>query len=151
MAYEYNALLARLNGFHVQSVHFNGGYLQFAFTSLSSPDLPVLTCEVLPTIETANGPLTDGQPGYTDAIRSLIGHHVVATRENAAGGLQVHFAEATVTVRPPADSLHGPVIAMLSDFGDGSSMTWRPGGAAFEYLSQHGAHRHGIAGDRRCP
>ncbi|MDG4666070.1 hypothetical protein [Mycobacterium sp. 236(2023)] len=134
MTYEYNALLSRINGYHLQSVHFSGGYLQLEFASLNSTDEPVLTCEVMPVVDTPAGTLVSGQAGYADVLRALIGHHVVGTAEAPHEGLRIEFAETVLTLRPTAVDLHGPVIAMLSDFGDSGSMIWRPGGEAFEYL-----------------
>ncbi|MFB1297825.1 hypothetical protein ACAG24_020115 [Mycobacterium sp. pW049] len=149
MTNRYNALLSRLIGYHLQSVHLAGGYLQFAFASLGRGDSPVLTFEVMPVLYTSTGPLTNGQPGYTDAIRALIGHHVTGTEEAAGEGFRIEFAETTLTLRPAAEELHGPVIAMLSDFGDSGSRSWRPGVEAFEYLAEHGPDRHRVTGDRR--
>ncbi len=134
MTYEYNALLSRLVGYHLQSVHLAGAYLQFTFTSLCARDSPVLTCEVMPVLDLPTGPVASGQPGYADAIRALIGHHVVSTHEAPRDGLRIEFAETVLILCPTADDLHGPVIAMLSDFADGSSTSWRPGSGAFEYL-----------------
>lgn len=149
MTYEYNALLSRLVGYHLQSIHFAGGYLQFTFTSLSLGDNPVLTFEVMPVVETPTGPVENGQQGYADAIRALIGHHVTGTEEAAGEGLRVQFGETALKLQPAAEELLGPIIAMLSDFGDCASQSWTPGREAFEYLASHGPDRHRIAGDRR--
>ncbi|KWX65538.1 hypothetical protein [Mycobacterium sp. NAZ190054] len=132
--YGYNELLSRLVGYHLQSVQFFPRYLQLAFESAEAPDTPVLTCEVLPVVDTPGGPVTSRQPGYADTLRSLIGEPVVETVEASREGLRICFAQAAVTVRPSVAELRGPVIAMLSDFNDGSSVSWRPGGSAFEYL-----------------
>lgn len=149
MTHQYNALLSRLIGYHLQSIHLAGGYVQFTFTSLCLGDNPVLTLEVMPVVGTPSGPLANGQPGYTDAIRALIGHHVTDTMEAEGEGFGVEFAESTLTLRPVAEELHGPAIATLSDFSDGGSRSWRPGGPAFEYLATYGPDRYRIAGDRR--
>lgn len=130
----YNELLSRLVGFRVQSVLFFPRYVQLSFDSPEAADTPVLTCEVLPVVETAEGPVTEGLPGYADALRSLIGAVVVETAEASRAGLRIRFGEVTLTIRPTVAELRGPVIAMLSDFVDGSSESWRPGGNAFEYL-----------------
>ena len=149
MTYEYNALLSRLVGYHLQSIHLAGAYLQFTFTSLALGDNPVLTFEVMPVVETPTGPVVNGQQGYADAIRALIGHHVTGTEEFAGEGIRVEFAEAALKLQPAADELYGQVVAMLSDFGDGASRSWEPGGPAFEYLAEYGPDRQRIAGDRR--
>lgn len=148
MTSEYNALLSRLVGYHLQSIHLAGGYVQFTFTSLSLSDNPVLTFEVMPVVETPTGPVVNGQLGYADAIRALIGHHVTGTEEVEDEGLRVEFAETALKLQPAAEELHGPTIAMLSDFGDGASRSWGPGGPAFEYLAEYGPDRLGIAGER---
>ncbi len=133
-AHQYDDLLPRLVGYPLQSVQFIGGYVQFGFGSAELPDIPVLTCEVMPVVITPTGPIVDGQVGYADAIRRLIGHHVVDTAETPGKGIRIEFPERALQLRPTAAELTGPLIAMLSDFGDGRSMSWRPGGAAYEYL-----------------
>lgn len=130
-----DGLLGRLVGLHLRSIHFNGGYVQFAFASPGSAEAPVLTCEVTPTVETASGPLGDGDAGYADAVRALIGHHVTETYEAPRQGIRIVLDGAVLAVRPEPDELRGPQIAMLSDFADGSAKTWSPGGESFEYLS----------------
>lgn len=149
MTYEFNALLRRLVGYHLQSIHLAGGYMQFTFSSLSLGDNPVLTFEVMPVVETPAGPVVNGQWGYADAIRALIGHHVTDTEESAGEGLRVEFAETALNLQPAAEELLGPVIALLSDFADGGARTWEPGGPAFEYLAAYGPDRQRVAGDRR--
>lgn len=133
-AHKYNELLGRLVGYTLCSVQFVEGYLQLGFGTPESLDVPVLTCEVMPVVGTPGGRLADGQPGYADAIRAMIGHGVVDTAEAPGEGLRIEFAEHALELRPTAADLTGPVIAMLSDFRDGRSMSWRPGGEAFEYL-----------------
>ncbi|WNG86377.1 hypothetical protein C6A87_021335 [Mycobacterium sp. ITM-2016-00317] len=129
-----NDLLSRLVGYRLQSVHFFPHYVQLGFDSPAAPDSPVLTCEVFPMVNTPDGRVSARQGGYADALWSLIGHPVVDTFEAAGEGLRICFAETSVTLRPSVAELRGPVIAMLSDFADGRSASWRPGGAAFEYL-----------------
>lgn len=133
-AHRYNELLSRLIGYRLQSAQFVDGYVQLGFVSAESPDVPVLTCEAMPVVVTPTGPIADGETGYADAIRSLLGDNVIETSEAPREGLRIGFAERALELRPSAAELTGPVIAMLSDFGDGRSMTWRPGGEAFEYL-----------------
>ena len=130
----YNELLSRLVGYRLHSVEFAAAYQQFGFESVGSADFPVLTCQVMPTVTTVTGVIADGQPGYADAIRSLIGDEVVETAEASHHGFRVGFAQRVLTLRPAASDLAGPVIATLSDFADGSSATWLPGGNAYEYL-----------------
>lgn len=133
-AHQYNELLGRLIGYTLHSVQFVSGYVQFGFGTPESLDVPVLTCEVLPVVITPTGPIVDGQVGYADAIRTMIGHGVVDTSEAPGKGLRVEFARHALELLPTASDLVGPEIAMLSDFADGRSMSWRPGGEAFEYL-----------------
>lgn len=132
--HQYNDLLSRLVGYPLQSVQFSASDVQFGFGSTESPDVPVLTCEVMPVVVTPGGPIADGQAGYADAMRSLIGDDVVATAEAPGEGLRIEFAERALELRPTVAEVVSPVIALLSDFGDGRSMSWRPGGEAFEYL-----------------
>ncbi|ANI41484.1 hypothetical protein MVAC_17373 [Mycolicibacterium vaccae ATCC 25954] len=129
-----NDLLSRLVGYRLQSVQFFPRYVQLSFDSPAAPDSPVLTCEVFPVVDTRDGRITARQGGYADALWSLIGQPVVDTFEASGEGLRICFAETAVVLRPSVAELRGPVIAMLSDFADGNSASWRPGGAAFEYL-----------------
>jgi hypothetical protein len=133
--HQYNELLSRLIGYRLQSIQFNGGYVQFFFGSARATEAaPVLTCEVMPVVIGPAGSLADGQAGYADALRSLIGHDVVDTAEAYGEGLRIELGANALVLRPTAADVTGPVIAMLSDFGDGCSMIWRPGGEAFEDL-----------------
>jgi hypothetical protein len=133
-AHQYNELLGRLMGYTLRSVQFVRGFVQFGFGTPESLDVPVLTCEVMPVVNTPSGPIADGQPGYADAIRAMVGHTVVDTAEAPGQGLRIDFAQHALEVRPTAADAVGPVIALLSDFRDGRSVSWRPGGEAFEYL-----------------
>ena len=132
--HQYNELLSRLVGRPLQSVQFIGGFVQFGFGSAESTEIPILTCEVMPVAITPSGPVVDGDMGYADALRSLIGDDVVETTEAHGRGLGVEFRWGALALRPNAADLTGPLIAMLSDFHDGRAMSWRPGGEAFEYL-----------------
>jgi hypothetical protein len=132
--YDYNALASRLVGYRLQSVQFLGGYLQLGFESVDGTESPVLTCEVMPVVVLPAGNVADGQLGYADALRSLIGDCVARTSEARDDGLCIEFGGGALRLRPTTAQLVGPVIAMLSDFADGSSMSWRPGGPTFEYL-----------------
>lgn len=132
--YGFNELLSRLVGYRLQSVQFIGSYVQLGFDLDASPDAPVLTCEVMPVVDRPAGPVSDREPGYADALRSLIGEQVAATSEAAGQGIRIDFGAAALMMRPGVADLRGPVIAMLSDFSDGSSESWRPGSGAFDYL-----------------
>ncbi|PRC46916.1 hypothetical protein C6A85_87630, partial [Mycobacterium sp. ITM-2017-0098] len=68
------------------------GYVQFGFGTPESSDVPVFTCEVMPVVMTPAGPVVDGQVGYADAIRTMIGHDVVDTAEAPGEGLRIDFA-----------------------------------------------------------
>jgi hypothetical protein len=137
--HRYNELLSRLVGRSLQSIQFVGGYVQFGFGQFGfgaaeATEVPILTCEVMPEVITPAGPVVDGQLGYADALRSLIGHDVVDTAEAHGEGLRVEFRETALALRPAATDVTGPLIAMLSDFDDGRSMSWQAGGEAYEYL-----------------
>lgn len=132
--YGLNELLSRLVGSRLQSVQFIEGYVQLTFDSVDSAEVPVLTCEVMPVVDRSTGPVSDRELGYADALRSLIGEQVTTTSEAPGRGLRIEFGAAALVVRPGVAELRGPVIAMLSDFGDGSSESWGPGSGAFDYL-----------------
>ncbi|MCX6407204.1 MAG: hypothetical protein NTV28_09820 [Propionibacteriales bacterium] len=129
MPYEPNELLSRLAGSRLATVVFLEGYLQLTF------DGPHLTCDVWPTVDLGDGEIEFGEPGYRDALCSLLGEHVVATREATGEGLVIELESGSVRVHPTWDELHGPEIALLGGFDDGAWMCWRPGEESFEDLT----------------
>jgi hypothetical protein len=134
MAYEFNAFLSRLVGLRMFSVQFVLDYVQLRFDGAGSPDDPVLTCNVLPTVVTGERQITAAEPGWADALLALIGQDVSATHEATGVGLKLDFLTGSVRLHPTSDELVGPEIAMLGGFEDRHWMVWRPGEEAFEYL-----------------
>src|SRR3546814_8173582 len=61
---------------------------------------------------------TDTRFPYTTRFRS---DDVVATAEAPGEGLRIEFAERALELRPTVAEVVSPVIALLSDFGDGRS------------------------------
>lgn len=131
--YVANELFGRLAGCRLLSVQFVLDYVQLHFDSEEHPEQPLLTCEVLPAVETAGALVRSGGPGWADALLALIGRTVSATGEGS-GGLRIEFADSAVVLDPTPDELGGPEIALLSGFADRRWMVWRPGEGAFEHL-----------------
>lgn len=134
MGYVFNELVSRLVGSQLCSVLFVMDYLQLGFVSDDAQGDPVLSCYVMPVVETSAGPVSNGAATYADMLRALIGDRVVATSEAPQKGIRIEFALRAVVLRPTIADVAGPEIAMLSDFLDNSLMVWRPGEEAFEYL-----------------
>lgn len=129
MPYVPNELLGRLVGLNLATVVFLRWYLQLTF------DGPYLNCEVWPTVDLGSGELGYGELGYRDALCSLLGQAVVATREATGLGLVVEFETGAIRIHPSRDDLEGPEIALLGGFDDKSWMCWRPGEESFEDLA----------------
>jgi len=75
-----NELLSRLVGFRLFSVQFVMDYVQLRFDG-PTEDLPVLNCDVLPSVESEGRVWRDGDVGYADALCGLIPGTVLATAE----------------------------------------------------------------------
>ncbi|MBL7490057.1 hypothetical protein I6A60_29200 [Frankia sp. AgB1.9] len=130
--YVPNELLSRLVGFRLISVSFVHDYLQLGFEG--ETESPVLTCDVTPVVVTAAGGFSDGQPGYSDALRSLVSDYVVRTEEAVGVGLRIELGRGSIVLHPAEEELVGPEIALLKGFDDGRWMCWRPGEDSFEDL-----------------
>lgn len=135
MAYVPNELLSRLAGCRLYSVQFVMDYVQLWFDSHSSPDTPVLNCDVLPTVTIGDTKFSPTDLRWADALRSLIPQTVTATRERTGLGLQVEFPCGELQLHPTLDEIDSPEIAMLSGFEDKQWMVWRPGEDSFEDLA----------------
>jgi hypothetical protein len=133
-AYVPNELLGRLVGFRLYSVQFVMDYVQLRFDG-PSPDMPVLNCDVMPTVVVGAETLADGQIGYADALRSLIPGVVQRTQERTGMGLSIDFDTAAIVVHPARADVTGPEIALLCGFEDRRWMCWRPGEESFEGLA----------------
>lgn len=136
-AYVASELSERLVGFRLYSVQFVMDYVQLRFDGPTS-DMPVLTCDVMPTVELPGSALTPGVAGYADALTAFIPNAVVSTTAETGQGLRIEFAQGTIVLNPTADDLTGPEIALLDGFQDGRWMCWRPGEECFENLAQPG-------------
>jgi len=137
VAYIRNELLSRLVGMRLLSVEFILDYAVVRFDG--DPALPQaqLTCDVMPHVETADGSRRrDGEEGYLEALRALIGHEVISTSEGPSTGLRIAVETGgALRLNPAPGELTGPEIALLTGFDDGAWMCWRPGEEAFEHLS----------------
>ena len=129
-----DGLLQRLVGSELSSVVFVMDYVQLHFQGVGD-DWPVLTCEVWPTVEGADGTVAHGQPGYADALVALVMGEVVRTVEQTGTGLRVELDRGTLVLDPTLDDLVGPEVALLDGFADRAWMCWRPGEDAFEHLA----------------
>jgi hypothetical protein len=109
-------------------------YVQLRFDG-PSPDMPVLNCVAMPTVEVGGVALVDGQSGYADALRRLIPGVVRRTQERTGIGLRIDFDSAAIVVHPAREDLTGPEIAVLGGFEDRQWMCWRPGEESFEDLA----------------
>jgi hypothetical protein len=133
VAYEPNSLLNRLVGFRLHSVQFVMDYVQLRFDGPTN-EMPVLTCDVLPTVTLAGQRFSPTEAGWTGALRGLIPQDVITTREETGIGIKVDFDTGSIQLHPTRSELVGPEIAMLNGFDDRSWMVWRPGEDAFEDL-----------------
>jgi hypothetical protein len=129
MGYVPNELLSRLTGRNLNSVVFLKWYLQLTF------DGPYLNCDVWPKVNVGAGEIEFGQPGYRDAICSLLACPVLATHEETGVGLVLEFEAGTLRIHPTREELDGPEIALLAGFDDRAWMCWRPGEDSFEDLA----------------
>jgi hypothetical protein len=135
VGYVPNELLQRLVGLRLYSVQFVMDYVQLHFDGEASSEMPVLNCDVLPTVIREGRTYQPGDPGWTDAVRRLIPGIVTKTREGSGTGIELYLGDEMVRLHPTREQLVGPEIAMLSGFGDGQWMVWRPGEDSFEDLA----------------
>jgi len=132
--YVPNELLGRLVGARLYSVQFVYDYVQLQF-DCPGGDLPVLTCDAMPAVTVVHGAYTDGQPGYADALRSLITATVISTEEAVGVGLRLELDTGALSLHPAPAELTGPEIATLNGFADRRWMCWRPGEDSFEDIA----------------
>lgn len=119
------SLLRELVEEELGSVVFVMDYLQLDFSAAR------FTAYVWPTVTIGDVVRQFGDPGYRDALCSLITHVVLETEESAQAGLVIRFGLGEVIVNPEPADLSGPEIAMLqvhaNSFRDASCAVWRPG------------------------
>lgn len=136
--YFFNSFLRRLVGYRLYSVEFALDYVQFHFDVFPTADMPMLTCEVNPVVTRRGKDVAPGEHGWADTLVALAGQTVTATYESARAGVRIDLEDGSILLRPTADDLVGPEIAMLNNFEDRQWMCWRPGEEAFEYLAGDG-------------
>ncbi|MFV2145429.1 hypothetical protein [Isoptericola sp. G70] len=134
MSYVFNSLLGRLVGYRLYSVEFVLDFVQLHFDVFPTADMPMLTCDVSPTVIVSDRVIAPGQHGWADALVGLAGQSITATHEGVGAGISIEFETGAVRLRPSADELVNPEIATLNGFADGQWMCWRPTEEAFEYL-----------------
>ncbi len=88
--YVPNQLLSRLVGFRLFSVQFVMDYVQLRFDG-PTEDMPVLNCDVLPSVEREGRIWRDGDVGYADSVRGLTSGTVLTTTEETGRGLRLEF------------------------------------------------------------
>lgn len=132
--YEPNGLLGRLVGFRLFCVQFVLDYVQLRFDG-PAEDMPILNCDALPAVTISGHTVTDGLPGYADALRALIPGTVLHTQEATGIGLRIELDSGDLTLHPTRSELVGPEIAILNGFTDRRWMCWRPGEDSFEDLA----------------
>ena len=134
VGYVFNSLLGRLVGYRLYSVEFVLDYVQLQFDVFPTADMPMLTCEVNPTVIASGRTITPSGQGWADALVALVGQDVTATHEAVGTGISIELETGTIRLHPSSDELVGPEIATLNGFTDGQWMCWRPTEEAFEYL-----------------
>lgn len=127
-------VLNRLVGFRLFSVQFGLDHLQLRFETDGNPHLPVLSCDVMPTLDRDGVVLRSPEPGYADGLTALIGQGLSTVAESPETGLVLRFGTDTVVLNPSRDELFGEEIALLSGFDDGGSGLWVAGEEPFEHL-----------------
>jgi len=127
-----DSFLNRFRTEPLSSVIFVMDYIQLDFNGLR------LTLYVWPKVTvTGTPPLSEGGPGYRDALCEFITHEVTEVRESSTDGLVLIFDMGTIQVNPSAADLVGPEIAMgqAAQPDRGEWMVWQPGKPLFESLT----------------
>lgn len=136
MAHQPNELLGRLVGRSLNAVVFSMDYVMLWFDSdAASGGNVVLHCDVYPRVERGGVVLGEPDAGYGDHLRAFIPEVVTCTAEQTGQGIVICFASGRLVLHPTVEELVGPEIAMLSGFGDGRWMVWRPGEDSFADLA----------------
>ncbi|MEH1101325.1 hypothetical protein [Micromonospora sp. CPCC 205561] len=135
MRYVPNELLGRLVGLRLYSVQFVFDYVQLHFDGEAPGETPVLNCDILPAVTREGRTCLPGEPGWADALVRLVPRIVTGTRERTGTGIELDLGDETVRLHPTREEVDTPEIAMLSGFGDGRWMVWRPGEDSFEDLA----------------
>lgn len=133
------SLLQPLRGAKLISVTFMHDFLALTFEEVGQDghliDSPRLDCFVWPKVVTAAAELRFGAPGYRDALCECIDASVTAVRDDVSSGMQLHFGDRSLVIKPTLDELPGPEIALLWFFeGAKEWNVWRPGEDTFADL-----------------
>jgi hypothetical protein len=132
--YAPNDVLSQLVGDRLRAIEIAAGEpLRLMFTRPGRSADRVLSSRVWPSIERSGGTWRDGDMGYTDLLRQLIGADVTGTSERAGQGLRIDLARGSLIISPRRVD-RSREIALLSGFEDGRWMAWWPGDYAFEDL-----------------
>ncbi len=124
--------LDELIGAELAQVWFVRDYLQLIFED--DRESISLQCYVWPQVQTESAQVHFAELGYRNSLCAAIDQRVSGV--TSSRGITIRFADRSFVIRPNADDLVGPEIAMLHSRGSGSGWTvWRPGEDSFEYLS----------------
>ena len=122
-----SALLPELVTETLSSVVFVADYVQFDFNG------PRLSCFVWPVVRVDGHELRFGEPGYRDALCSLLLRDVTEATDTPEHGIVVTFGADELRLKPSAGELLGPEIAMLQMNNEARDWDiWRPGEGSFE-------------------
>lgn len=132
--YAPNDVLSQLVGDRLRAIEIAAGEpLRLVFSPPGRSTDRVFSTRAWPSIERSAGTWRDGDMGYTDLLRQLIGAEVTGTLERSRHGLRIDLTRGSLILSPRrADPSRE--IALLSGFEDGRWMAWWPGDYAFEDL-----------------
>jgi hypothetical protein len=136
-----HSLLADLVGEELASVIFVRDYVQL------DVDGQRLSLYVWPGVATDGDVRHLGDPVYRDALCRLIGRVVTSTEESREAGLVIHLGAYSVTVKPKANEVAGPEIAMLQGIVDHQG--WMCGARANPRSTDRGGSDFAVSAHRR--
>lgn len=132
--YAPNEVFSQLVGDRLRAIEIAAGEpLRLAFARSGRNADRVFASRVWPSIERSGGTWRDGDMGYTDLLRQLIGADVTGTSEQPRRGLRIDLTRGSLIINPRRVEPSRD-IALLSGFEDGRWMAWWPGDYAFEDL-----------------
>ena len=98
-------------------------------------DTAGLDCDVWPKVVIGDEVVSQGTPGYRDALCECITASVTTIKDDVASGMLLQFPGRSLVFRPTLHELVGPEIALLR-FSDSPEWdVWRPGEGSFAYLA----------------
>ncbi len=132
--YAPNEVLSHLIGHRLRAIEIAAGEpLRLMFDKTGEPGDRVLSSRSWPSIERSGGTWRDGDLGYTDLLRQLVGAEVTGTAERSLRGLRIDLGRGSLVINPRRAN-PSMEVALLSGFQDGRWMAWWPGDYAFEDL-----------------